>query len=118
MALRVIDRKQWKTYFDTITRLIGGDRVEVEVAGLDIGDQIEEDWAPLDGITYDERTNTLFVHTPGLDHAIQDPRDIIASENGTIVRSIAVKDGDGHVQALNFREPLKLPAAHEAPQHP
>ena len=34
-------------------------RAEIEVASLDLGDQIEAEWLPLLGITYDDKDDVL-----------------------------------------------------------
>lgn len=45
-----------------------GKQAEIEVALLDIGDQIEAEWVPLLGITYDPKDDPVVVLLDGLDH--------------------------------------------------
>lgn len=90
-----------------------GLHVELEVAGLDIGDQIEKEWTLLEGLSYDPKEDGIHIYTSPLDHFIPAPTEIIASEDGPMVSSILVKDDDGHFQIIKFRLPLMLgPAQH------
>ena len=59
MQARKLDRSEWQAYFDRISKQIGGRRVEIEVASLDIGDQIGVEWVPLKGVTYDPASNSI-----------------------------------------------------------
>jgi Family of unknown function (DUF5335) len=51
MAVRKIDKPERRAFFDWFSRDLLGARVELEVASLDLGDQIEAEWLPLLGIT-------------------------------------------------------------------
>lgn len=111
MELRSIERDIWESYFTFISKLIAGQYVEIEVAGIDFGSQIEESWVPLGSLSYEPRSNTLFVRVEGLDHAISEPLEVVSIEDiGASVKSIAIKDHDGNVQIITFRAPLLLGA--------
>ena len=49
---------------------------EIEVASLSLGDQVEAEWLPLHGITYDPNDDLVEVALEGLDHMIRKPREI------------------------------------------
>ena len=53
MAVQKIDKQHWRAFFDWLSHGLLGARAEIEVASLDLGDQIEAEWLPLLGITYD-----------------------------------------------------------------
>jgi hypothetical protein len=55
MAVRTCEKQEWQGYFDRISRGLLGTRAEIEVASLDIGDQIEAEWVPLLCMTYDQK---------------------------------------------------------------
>jgi hypothetical protein len=56
MATVKLDKGAWHAYFDRISKLAVGKQAEIEVASLNLGDQIEAEWVPLLGITYDPKT--------------------------------------------------------------
>ena len=47
MAVRTLEKQEWHGYFDRISRGLLGKRAEIEVASLELGDQIEAEWVPL-----------------------------------------------------------------------
>ncbi len=51
MAINNIAKQDLQHYFDHFSSVIPTQLVEIEVAGLDIGDQIEAEWIPLTGIS-------------------------------------------------------------------
>ena len=53
MALRALEKPEWKAYFDHLSKNLIGERAEVEITGLALGDRIEARWVPLVGITYE-----------------------------------------------------------------
>jgi hypothetical protein len=110
MNLRSIRRSAWSSYFNFISQALAGQSVEVEIAGPEIGDQIVGEWALLVGLSYDERSNVLFVYTPDRDLAISAPVDVVA-EQGLRTSWISVRDASGTVRTLAFRQPLLLQSA-------
>jgi hypothetical protein len=59
-----------------MSEVLDGKRVEIEVDALAIGSQIEAEWLPVLGITYDPRDDIVEVALEGLDHMIHKPRDV------------------------------------------
>ncbi len=78
MAAQKIDRAEWQTFLDTMSKGLLGMRTEIEVASLAIGDQIEAEWLPLLGISYDPKDDVLEIALDGLDHLIYSPRELYA----------------------------------------
>src|SRR5690349_15659016 len=83
---------------------------EIEVASLDLGDQIEAEWLPLLGMTYDDKDDLLEVALEGVDHLIYGPREIWADLNVGEMMSFEVIDDRGVSQIIKLRQPLMLPA--------
>ena len=54
MAVQKIEKGNWRAFFDWLSQGLLGARAEIEVASLDLGDQIEAEWLTLLGITYDD----------------------------------------------------------------
>ena len=108
MKNHLINKTEYKKYFDDISKLIKGQQVELEVTGLDIGNQLETDWVALEGFSYDPRAEVLVVHTPLLDHGIYHPIEIISAEDGLSITSLSIKDTEEHTHIVQFRRPLML----------
>lgn len=115
MATVNVDKPVWKSYFDSISKLLQGKPVEIDVASLDIGVQPAAAWVPLFGITYDPQDDLIAIMGEGLDHMVRRPREVYADSQGLDLHSMEIVDGDGVRRIIRFREPLLLPAPHPAP---
>ena len=111
MALRKLDRPEWQTYFDRMSRQLRGGAVEIEVASLAIGDRFETDQVRLYGVTYDPKDDVLDVVMEGHDHRIEHPREIQVDEGAEGLKNVEVVDADGNRQMLVLGTPLPLPGA-------
>ncbi|MGC1889728.1 MAG: DUF5335 domain-containing protein [Stellaceae bacterium] len=110
MAVRKIDKPEWRVFFDWLSQGLLGARVEIEVASLELGDQIEAEWLPLLGITYDHKDNLLEIALEGVDHLIHDPREVWADLNVGEMMSVEVIENRGVSQIIKLRQPLMLPS--------
>lgn len=109
--LRKLARSDWREYFDRVSKALPGKLAEVEVAALDVGDQILAEWIPMLGITYDSNDDLLDVAFDRGSHAIRRPREIVLEEDDAGLRSVAVIDQDGARQLVRLKQPLMLPPA-------
>lgn len=111
---RTLSEESWGEFFDSITRSLQGRQVEIEVVGLDLGDQIQAEWLPLNGLTYDPNDDTFYVYIEdnenSFDHGIAHPREILVHQGPTGLDHVVVVDGDGRRHIVRFRQPLELPA--------
>lgn len=114
MATEKLEKPAWHPYFDEMSRFLIGKQAEVEVAALNIGDQIEAQWLPLMGIVYDHKDDLVEVLMEGLDHLIRKPTEIYVDYGPTGLTSVAVVDADGVKQIIRLRDPLMLPAPQAA----
>jgi len=112
---RAKPKAEWRTFFDEMSKALLGKWAEIEVASLDIGDQIVAEWVPLLGITYDSGNDLLDVALDRSTHLIRHPRSIVVEDTSSGLASVAVIDEDGLKQVVRLREPLKLPAATAGP---
>jgi hypothetical protein len=111
-----VPKEGWRGFFDLMSKALLGKRVEIEVASLDLGDQIVAEWVPLIGITYDSRDDLLDV---GYDVGVVDlgnrlirrPQQIDVEEGPAGLLSVAVVDAEGVRHILRLKDPLMLPAA-------
>ncbi len=104
-----LDSAQWQAFFDRVSKELGAKQVEIEVAGLDLGDEIEAEWIPLSGISYDPKDDVLTIITDRLDHMIRHPREIYVERSVDGLHSMEVVDADGHKQIVVLRPDLALP---------
>jgi hypothetical protein len=114
MNTLLLPKQAWKSYFEAMSDVLIGKWAEVEVATLDLGDQIVAERLPLLGITYDTKDDLVDVSLGGenqLNHLIRHPRQIEIVEGVDGLRSIGITSGDGTVQVLRLRDPLRLPQA-------
>lgn len=110
MATAKLDRNQWQAYFDRMSKEMIGKRAEIEIASLDIGDQIEAEWLPLLGITYDPKSDIAEIVLEGLDHMIYKPKEIYVDATGFELSSVDVIDAEDRHCIVRLRDPLRLPA--------
>src|SRR5215204_49229 len=106
-----VTKPEWRQFFDRFSSALSGTQAEVEVASLDLGDQIIADWIPLQGITYDTADDLLDVSFDRLTHLIPHPRDIIIEEEPAGISSVAIALRDGSRQVIRLKQSLMLPAA-------
>lgn len=111
MSIQQIEKYMWRPFFDNLTKSLAGSLAEVEVASLDLGDQIEAEWTPLIGISYDPKDDIVDVVVEGVDHRVRAPRDIYVDFNASGLVSLAIVDADNVRQIVKLRNPLALPPA-------
>jgi hypothetical protein len=112
MASQKLEKTAWRPYFDHVSKQLvaGSKRAEIEVASLRLGDQIEAEWLPLLGISYDPNNDLVQVLVEGLDHLIHHPVEIYVDSGPLGLLTMEVIDKDDVRNIVKLREPLMLPA--------
>src|SRR5215470_9996390 len=110
MPTRKLDKSQWRTALDRISKTLEGKAAEIEVASLSLGDQVQAEWLPLLGITYDPEDDLVEVALEDLDHLIEHPREIYVEEDAGGVTALEIVTADEVKQIVKLKEPLLLPA--------
>lgn len=109
MATTKLDQAVWQRTFDQLSKTaLVGKEVEIEVTGLSIGDQIEQEWIALLGMSYDPRSDRIEILVEGLDHLIAKPREVWIDVGPAGLASMEVIDADDVRQIIRLREPLML----------
>jgi len=114
MAMRKLDKTQWRTFFDRVPKMLEGKQAEIEVISLGLGDQVEAEWLPLLGIVYDPNDDIVEVALEDLDHLIQKPRDVYVEEGPGGLVALEIVDADDVKQIVKLRDPLMLPSPSQA----
>jgi hypothetical protein len=107
---RKLEPSEWQAYFDRVSRLLPTMKVELRVAGLDLGAQVEVDRTTLLGISYDPPSRSIDIATEDVSHRITAPRSVHVLERDGALQCVEVVDREGHKQILELSPLLKLPA--------
>jgi Family of unknown function (DUF5335) len=110
MTTRKLDKKQWRTFLDGVAAMLEGKQAEIEVASLDLGDQVQAEWLPLIGISYDPNDDLVEVALEGLDHLISKPREIYVEDGAEGIVALEIVDADDEHQIVRLRDPIALPS--------
>ncbi len=116
MKTTTLEKSTWEEYLNHFSKALGACLTEVEVAGLDVGDQIEAEWIVLSGISYDPKDDIVVVDMVSKDdenfeHIIRKPVELVVQEDVDGVKSLTVVDADDHKQIIHLKKPLALPPA-------
>jgi hypothetical protein len=109
MAPTKLDKSEWQPFFDGLSQVLIGKRAEIEVDSLAIGSQIQAEWLPLLGITYDPKDDIIEIALEGVDHLVNKPREVYVDFGVGGLTSLEIIDGEGTQQIVNLRDPLALP---------
>ena len=90
MTTRKLEKTEWRSFLDRVSKLLDAKEAEIEVTSLRLGDQVEAEWLPLIGITYDPGDDLVEVALEGLDHMIRRPRDIYVEIGAGTLASICL----------------------------
>jgi hypothetical protein len=112
MSASTLSKSEWSGFFENLSRTLQGKQAEIEVLSLKLGDEIEAEWLPLLGITYDPHNDLVEVALQDVDHMIRTPRDIYVDVGPVGVLTIEVTSADDTREIIRFRDPLMLPAPH------
>jgi hypothetical protein len=105
-----IDKSEWARYCERLSKAWDASKAEIEVASLELGDQIEAEWLPFLGISYDEKDDVIDIALEGVDHIINHPRQLSADENRAGLTTLEIKDSDGVQHLVRLKDALALPA--------
>lgn len=109
VTTRNLQRSEWKSYFDHLSRHLPATEVELRVEGLDVGDQITFGAnTSLLGIDYDPNDDALEVATEGSAHRVSHPKGVVIEESAEGLNAVEVIDPEGRQHIIVLRRPLQL----------
>lgn len=110
MGVQRLVRADWQSYCERISRGIdSGQRAELEVVSLDLGDHLETSWVPIMGLVYEPKTDLLEVALEGVDHLITHPREVLVETSKRGIVSVEIVADDDVRRIVRLLEPLSLP---------
>jgi hypothetical protein len=109
MAVRKLEKTEWHPFLDRLSKMLGAKVAEVEVASLNLGDEVEVEWVPFLGIVYDPHDDIVEVALEGVDHLIPKPREIYIDAGIGGLVAIEIVGADGVRQIVKLRDPMMLP---------
>jgi hypothetical protein len=110
MTIRKLEKPEWRPFLDIVSKLLEAKEAEIEVASLDLGDQVVAEWLPLLGISYDPKDDIVEVALDGVDHLIRGPREIYLEDGAEALTSIEIIDANDAKQIVKLKDKLMLPA--------
>jgi hypothetical protein len=110
MTIRKLEKPEWRPFLDVVSQLLEAKEAEIEVASLNLGNQVLAEWLPLRGITYDPKDDIVEVLLDEVDHMIHGPREIYVDNGAGALRSIEIVDAGGAKQIVRLKDQLVLPA--------
>lgn len=109
MSTEKLERSEWEGYFDLLSKQLGPENAEVELATLKVGDRIALDSVSLIGLSYNPKDDVFELATAAADHRIQHPRAIYLDEGPDGIRRIEVIDADDIREVIEWRRPCHGP---------
>lgn len=109
MAIHTLPKSQWENYFDNLSKHLKASQAELEVAALNLGDQLESEWVPFYGISYDPKDDVIEFVLEGVDHLVRRPQEVYVDDDVKGLHSIEVVDSEGVRHIAKLKEALQLP---------
>lgn len=112
MTTRAIERADWAGFCSAVSKVLEGSQVEIEVASLDLGDQIETEWTPWIGITYDPNDDIIDIALEDVDHIVSRPQELLADVDDVSINALQITDADGTRHLVRVKDGLRLAPPH------
>ena len=110
VPIRRLKKAEWRSYLDRIARALIGRRAAIEIRAPQFSNDIQAEWLPLQGISYDPRKDILEIAVTGLKHMIRKPLHLVVEEDGGQLATLEIIDQDGLSQIVRLREDAARPA--------
>ena len=106
-----LNRTQLRELLDRVNKQLKDQPVQVDVASLQLGDQIQAEWILLLGLRYDPEGDAVEIILGGIDVTISKPREIHFDGVGSQWDALDILDAEGIQHIVELKDPLLLPAA-------
>ena len=112
MTARSIEKSEWAGFCAAVSQALEGSQAEIEIASLDLGGQVEKNWAPLIGISYDPEDDVIDIALDEVDHIVNQPQELLAELDDMSVSALQITDADGTRHLIRLRDGLLLSGPH------
>lgn len=111
MTTKKLEEKDWRGYFSRISHAAPCHEVRIEYVGEKVGDQIDADWQPVQGIEYLPQEREFHILCGKQGHLIKNPIEVFIREEGFDLSALEVIAAGKVKYIVSFRRPLPLPSA-------
>jgi len=108
MTWKKLEESEYEAYFDTLSKALRDEKIEIEVMAPAVGDQQQTRWIPFIGISYDPPEKIISIISEYIDHRIKQPREVYVEDTDGGIASITISGGDGYEHLLKFNKPVSL----------
>ncbi len=109
MATEQLNKAGWGSYFNQLSKGLPKAEAEIRVSSLKLGSQVEAEWLPVNGLTYDHKDDIFIIALTGLEHIIHAPRIVYAESDDGLLQNVEITDAEGVKCLVHFRWPLGAP---------
>lgn len=109
----IINKEQWKTYFDGLSRKMVDFETSIQILSNESGAQMISSGLPFSGITFDERDDKskieIQVGEPTkthLSHNIFTPKMVAFEGDASSGGTLDIEEGDGTKTLVRFTNPI------------
>ena len=110
MTARSIQKAEWASFCAGVSKALQGSDAEIEVASLELGNQVENEWAPWIGISYDPKDDIIDIALEEHDHIVNRPIEMLADMDDVNISALQITDAEGARHLLRLRGLLFFPA--------
>ena len=107
-----IDKAEWEHYCERVSQVATASEAEIEVDSPQLGAQVEAEWLPFIGISYDPKDDIIDIALEGVDHIIEHPRALSAVAELGNLWALDITDQDGAHHLVRLRDMRALPGPH------
>jgi len=104
VTVRTLGKNEWRPYFDRIARGLLGKRAAIEIRSPQLSEEVEAEWLPLLGISYDPKSHVLEIAVDRLKHLIAKPQHLVVEENAGELATLEVVDQHGLSHIVRLRD--------------
>lgn len=110
MGVVKLEKEKWESYFDNLSKNLPAMEVQLEVVDKEVGDQVEVEYSPLTGLSYDPKDDVFEIQFREThDHLIYHPQEIYINQEDGKITSIEIVDKEGTKYILRLKPALPLP---------
>jgi hypothetical protein len=111
MTITKLEKPDWSAFFERASRILLGQRTDIEIVSHAFGNQFGAAGLPLMGIVYDPGNEIIEVILDGFDHIVYRPSLVYFDEGPGLQMVLQIIADDGVSRIIRMRDPLMLPGS-------